>query len=88
MPADNTYANHEWLPEGPCRRAAALTPDNSNELPFVTRYIYVGGTGDVAVLTEFGDTVTFTAVPAGTQLRIAAKKVLTASSASSLVGMA
>lgn len=87
MAADNPYSVHEALPPGPCRRALAITPHDTNELEFVTRFIYVGGTGDVAVVTEYGDTVTFKNVPVGTQLRVAAKKVLTTSTATLIVGM-
>jgi len=48
--------------------------------------IYVGGTGDVAVVTENGTTVTFKAVPVGVVLPIRTQKVLAATTATLLVG--
>jgi hypothetical protein len=49
--------------------------------------IYVGGTGAVAVVTEGGTTVTFSAVPVGTVLPIRTQKVLDATTATLLVGL-
>jgi cytochrome oxidase Cu insertion factor (SCO1/SenC/PrrC family) len=48
--------------------------------------IYVGGTGAVAVVTEAGTTVTFSAVPVGTVIPIRTQKVLAATTATLLVG--
>lgn len=54
-----------------------------------TRGVYVGGTGDVvAVMQEKGNTVTFTAVPAGSILPIAVTRInATGSTATALVGL-
>jgi hypothetical protein len=50
--------------------------------------LYVGGAGNLAVVTEAGNTVTFTAVPVGTQLEIRVKQVLaTGTTATNIVGM-
>lgn len=43
--------------------AVAVTPSNSTELTFLA--LYVGTTGDVAIVTANGQTLTFTAVPVG-----------------------
>lgn len=61
--------------DSPARRAAAVTPHDSTMLSYVTRGIYVGGAGNVAVLTAGGDTVVFTAVPAGTLLPLRVNRV-------------
>lgn len=61
----------------PANRAAAVTPNDSSDLAFVTRALYVGGAGDIALVTSGGDTVTFAAVPAGSILPVRAKRVLT-----------
>lgn len=48
------------------RRAVAVTPSDSvNLVKTAHKGLYVGGTGNVSVLTLDGQTVTFTAVPIG-----------------------
>lgn len=70
----------------------SITPNDGADLPAPTRGIYVGGAGDIVVVglndpTSTG-AVTFKAVPVGTILPIAAKRVkLTGTSATLLVGM-
>jgi len=60
----------------PAIRAAAVTPNDSTDLSFVTRSLYVGGAGNVSVdLAESGTAVVFVGVPAGTFLPIRAKRV-------------
>ncbi len=66
-------------------RAAAVTPSDTVNIPSVSGpsgetinngcTLYVGGTGDVRVLTAGGDTVEFTNVPAGTFMPIQAVRV-------------
>lgn len=46
------------------RGALAVTPSDTTDITG-TSYLYVGGTGDVAVVTEKGDTALFQSVPAG-----------------------
>ncbi len=48
--------------------------------------IYVGGAGDVTVVTEGGTTVTFKAPPVGTILPIRTQKVTAATTATLLLG--
>lgn len=50
------------------RRAAAVT--TSDTADNACQAIYVGGAGNVSVVTEGGDTVTFTAVPVGAILPV------------------
>lgn len=52
------------------------------------RGLYVGGLGDVAVVTQDGSAVTFTAVPAGTYFPIGLLKVMsTGTTATNIVGL-
>ena len=48
--------------------------------------IYVGGAGNLTVVTEAGTTVTFTAPPVGTIIPIRTSKVLATTTATLLVG--
>lgn len=51
----------------------------------VTKAIYVGGTGDVNVVMQGGQTVLFSAVPAGTILPISVSQVKSASTTATLM---
>lgn len=69
-------------------RAAAVTPSDTVDLSDVTLAIYVGGAGDVTLITAAGDTVTFKAVPVGTTLRVRASRVkATATTATLMLAM-
>lgn len=98
MPADSRSLNNSGN-TAPCQDAEVavqsdttnLTTAASGGVPgkaYCYRALYVGGTGDVKVLTMFGSTVTFTAVPAGTVLPVAVIRVFsTGTTATNLVGM-
>lgn len=55
----------------------AVVPDDGADLgaKYLNGFLYVGVTGDVTVTLTGGDTVTFTAVPAGALLPIQVKRV-------------
>ena len=76
MPATDNFASRQpELMMQPATRAEAVTKSDSADLSFVSRGIYVGGTGDVAAVMSSGDVVTFSAVPAGTLLPIRCKRI-------------
>ena len=54
-------------------RAAAVTPSDSTQI--YASALYVGGAGNVSVVTEGDDTVTFTGVQAGSMLVLRIKQV-------------
>jgi hypothetical protein len=54
-------------------RAGAIS--KSDTLETFGSALYVGGAGNVVMVTEGGDTVTFTGVPAGTTLVIRFKQI-------------
>jgi len=62
----------------------AVTPDDSTVLIGV-RSVYVGVTGDVTCTDYSGDTVTFTAVPAGQILPISPVIINSATTADGIV---
>ena len=49
----------------PASNAFTITPHDTNELAFVTRGLYLGVSGDVAVTMANGDEVTFLNMGAG-----------------------
>ena len=64
----------------------AITPSDTADNTFSA--IYVGGAGNVSVVMESGDTVTFTAPPVGTILPIRVVKVrATLTTATLLIGL-
>lgn len=88
MAASDTFVGHARDIGSPVRNAFVITPHATNELPYVTRAVYVGGAGDiVAVLADDTDPVTFKAVPVGMVLPIRAKRILNTSSATYMLGL-
>lgn len=72
----------------PAKNGFLISPDDNANLKFMTRMIWVGGAGRVAVLLLGGDIVALDAVPAGTMLHICAVKVFaTGTSATLLWGL-
>ena len=70
---------YEYVASGitaPANRAVAVTTNDGSDLAFVARALYVGGAGDIALITSGGDTVTFAAVTAGSILPVRTARVL------------
>ena len=65
----------------------AITKSDDDELAQVTRAIYVGGAGNISLVTEKGNTIVLNGALAGTILNIRAVKVLAATTATNLVGL-
>lgn len=85
--ADNwrSLADKPDARKGPARRAVAVTPADS-DLTDVTRAVYVGGAGNLAVLlAEDATPVVFTAVPVGTWLWIQAKQIRSTSTTATAI---
>lgn len=60
---------------GPASQAAAVTPSDTVPLPFASKRLFVGGAGNVALVTTGGAMVTYTGVPAGFYLQVRAATV-------------
>lgn len=69
------YANLSGDLSSPAKYAAAVTPDDSNDLPNASKRLWVGGAGNVALVTVGGSAVTYVGVPAGTYLPVRAAQV-------------
>jgi len=69
--------------------AVAITPsDTAEQGPPILSGVYVGGAGDVTVITELGTTTTFKAVPVGQTLFCRTRLVkATGTTATNLVGL-
>ena len=76
-------------------RAAAVTPSNTVNIPFVGGgdinwdcVLYVGGAGNLRVLTAGEDDVTFSNVAAGTFIPVQVKRVFaTSTTATNIVAL-
>lgn len=72
----------------PYMDGAAVTPSDSADLTYITRGVYVGGAGAVALITPAGTTITFAAVPVGTILPVKAARIKsTGTTATNLVAL-
>lgn len=86
-PTDNFKSNSPGL-SSPLTRAVAVTPNDSTDLTNTSRAIYVGGAGDLEVITSGGDTAIFVGVAAGTLLPIRVSRVKAAgTTATSLLAL-
>jgi hypothetical protein len=65
--------------------AIAITKSDTTNYDPPLAALYVGGTGDVAVKTAAGNTVVFSAVPAGFIIPIACKQVRSTSTTATLI---
>jgi hypothetical protein len=48
--------------DNPAPDAVAVTPDDNTDLPLPARGLYIGGDGDVSIVTLAGSVVTFQSV--------------------------
>ena len=72
----------------PAEGGAAVTPSDSTALSGVTRFIYVGTAGNLAVTMSDGSDVAFANVPAGAVLNLRVSKVkATDTTASNIVAL-
>jgi hypothetical protein len=72
----------------PASNAAAVTPNDSTDLAAVSRALFVGGAGNIAVTMAGGQSITFTGVTAGAVLPIRVSRILsTGTTATSIVAV-
>lgn len=84
---DQFESNRAGL-DSPVENAAAVTPDNDNDLDTVTRALWVGGSGNISLDTVGGDTVTISGISAGTLLPIRVARVRsTSTTATNIVAL-
>lgn len=73
----------------PGRRLIVITPDDDNEITQTPRALYIGGTGNIAIIAiDDSEPVVFVNVPAGTVLPVSVSKVMdTSTTATFIVGI-
>ncbi len=86
MVLDN-FRNYRQELNSPASDAAEITP-GASPMANVSRGIYIGGAGNLSLITVAGTTVVFSSVPAGTVLTIMATHILaTNTTATNIVSM-
>lgn len=71
--------------QDPASHGFAVTPHDTNELAYDSRAIYIGGTGDLAVEFQGGESVIFSGCPAGLLLPIRCTKVKATGTTATLI---
>lgn len=66
----DSFSNFPTTPISPARSASVVAPSDSTALPTVSRAVYIGQGGDLAVTMVDGEQVVFEAVPSGSLLPI------------------
>jgi len=76
-------------PDAPARNASVVTPHDTNALANVSKALYIGGAGNIAVrLVDDASDVTFAGLSAGSILPVRASHVrLTGTTATSIVAL-
>ncbi len=83
------FSAHTSSLESPASSAVEITPSDENDLAQVSRAVYVGGTGHLAVTMKDGSNTTFKNLIGGTVLAIRVSKVKsTGTTATDIVVMA
>lgn len=86
--AVDTFTDRAQAPGAPATTGQAVTPSDTVDLTNVSRWLFVGGAGNVVVITSAGTTLTFTGVAAGTLLPIRVSRVkATGTTATNMVAL-
>ncbi|WOF72946.1 hypothetical protein QMT40_000570 [Parvibaculaceae bacterium PLY_AMNH_Bact1] len=82
------FGAHTTSLESPASSAVAITPSDENDLAQISRAVYVGGAGDLAVTMKDGSIATFKNLIGGTVMAIRVARVLsTGTTATHIVAM-
>jgi hypothetical protein len=92
MAATNKYPSNSYLGASsmsyPAEHAEAVTPSDSTDLLIVSRALFVGSGGNIAVVMASGAAVTFTGVLTGAILPVRVSRVkATGTTASSITAI-
>ncbi len=82
------FPNRAGGANAPAKHAFSITPNDSTDLTQETRALYVGGSGNLAVVMASGQLVTFAGVTAGSLLPIRVDRVkATGTTATDILGV-
>lgn len=82
------FANHAASLDSPAASGFAITPSDGADLAEVTRAVYVGTAGNLAVTTLTGEDLLFVGVPGGTFMPVRLRRIkATGTTASAMVGL-
>lgn len=82
------FSKYRIALKSPADNAVAVTPSDSTDLDNVSRGIWVGGAGDISLITKGGTTLTFVGAVAGTTIPIRASRIrATGTTATGLVAI-
>lgn len=86
--AADPFAGFGSAPSGPYKTGVAVTPSDADELAQVASALYIGGTGDVAVVMVDGTSITLKSVPTGDVLPLRVRQVkATGTTATNIVAL-
>jgi hypothetical protein len=84
----DTFKKHTRSLTSPPEHGQAVAPSDGTDLVHVTRALFVGTGGDVAVRLQDGTVLTFANVPTGALIPIRATRVLaTGTTANQILGL-
>lgn len=82
------YAGRADAISAPAQRGFAITPSDSTDLSAETRGLWIGTSGDLALVLASGDEVTISGVVAGSLLPLRVRRVrASGTTAAALVGL-
>ncbi|ORE90779.1 spike base protein, RCAP_Rcc01079 family [Acuticoccus yangtzensis] len=86
--ADNPFQTYSQSVTAPAVDAFPITPNDSTDLTQAVRALYVGGAGDVNLITGNGSTVTFTGLTGSMVLPVTTTRVrASGTTATGIVGL-
>lgn len=72
----------------PYKFAAAVTPNDSADLTYTTRAVYIGGAGNMVATMDGGGDVTFTGLTVGSVLPVCVSRIkATSTTATNIVAL-
>ena len=88
MPATDNFSRFQTQASDPATNAVLVSPNDSTDLTYVSRAVYVGTGGNMKVTMADSGTVLFTGVPSGTTLPIRVSRIWsTTTTASTIINL-